>query len=66
MISYFKELENPTGYCLDLIDNRGYNIKQFNIEKLPIDFFEKYTDLFTKIKNYDLLDDNNEKNKKNI
>lgn len=64
MISYFKELENPIGYCLDLIDNRGYDIKQFNIEKLPIDFFEKYADLFTKIKNYDLLDDNNEKNKK--
>lgn len=64
MFSYFKELENPNEYYLDLINTRLYSKTDIDLKILPLEFFGKYELLFLKIKNFDLLFDNNNKEKK--
>lgn len=64
MISYFKELENPNSYYLDLISTRLYSKNDIDLKVLPLNFFEKYKQLFYKIKNFDLLFEINNKEKK--
>lgn len=64
MVSYFKELENLDNYYLDLINTRSYYKSDIDLKILPLDFFEKYRQLFLKIKMFDLLFENNNKEKK--
>lgn len=64
MVRYFEELENPDNYYLDLINTRLYYEKDIDLEVLPLSFFEKYSQLFLKIKKYDLLFENNNKERK--
>lgn len=64
MVSYFKELENPKDYYLDLINTRLYSQQDIDLKTLPLEFFEKYSLLFFKIKNFDLLFEKNSKEKK--
>lgn len=42
MVNYFKELENPNGYYLDLINTRLYGRDDIDLKILPLDFFKKY------------------------
>lgn len=64
MVKYFKELENPNSYYLDLINTRLYNKTDIDLRTLPLEFFEKYNQLFLKIEKYDLLYEINKKEKK--
>lgn len=64
MIRYFKELEKPNDYYLDLINTRLYGKTNIDLKVLPLEFFEKYNYLFFKIENFDLLFENNDKRKK--
>lgn len=64
MVRYFKELENPNDYYLDLINTRLYRKTDIDLEVLPLEFFEKYNHLFLKIENFDLLFEINHKRKK--
>ena len=64
MVKYFKELENPDGYYLDLINTRLYDKTDIDLKMLPLEFFEKYSKLFYKIKELDLLFDCNGLSKK--
>lgn len=64
MIRYFKELENPNGYYLDLINTGLYGKTNIDLKVLPLEFFEKYSQLFLKIENFDLLFDSNGLDKK--
>lgn len=64
MVRYFKELENPNGYYLDLINTKLYGKNDIDLKVLPLDFFERYKQLFLKIKKFDLLFEINDKEKK--
>lgn len=64
MVSFFRELENPNGYYIDFNDISSCNKKEVNLEILPITFFEKYSYLFKKIEEYDLLFEKNNNGKK--
>ena len=64
MVRYFKEIENPNDYYLDLINTRLYCKTDIDLKALPLDFFEKYSQLFLKIENFDLLFEINHKEKK--
>lgn len=62
MIKYFKELENPSNYYLELPNlNSNGPLGDIDIKTLPINFFNKYAILFQKIIEYDLLFDTNDK-----
>ena len=63
MIKYFKELENRNGQYLDLIDTSRYFYHDITPNYIPLDYFLKHKILFDRIKEYDLL---NEKNNKQI
>lgn len=54
MIKYFKELENKENYTILFYNNWKNETKKF-YAKIPIDFFDKYNDLFKKIKELDSL-----------
>ena len=62
MVKYFIELEEPNKQHLNLIEEVYY--RPIDIDNLPKEFFIKYKDLFNRIKSYDLLHDNNNKEKK--
>ena len=64
MVSYFKELEDPNDYYLNLINTRSYCRNDVDLKVLPLEFFEKYSYLFSKIKNLDLLFEINDTVKK--
>lgn len=64
MVRYFKELENPNNYYLDLIDTNIHNQDSIDLKILPLEFFEKYSSLFYKIRELDLLFDSNGLDKK--
>lgn len=64
MVRYFKEIENPNDYYLDLIDTRLYGKTDIDLKVLPLEFFKKYDHLFFKIENFDLLFEINHKRKK--
>lgn len=60
MIKYFKELENSNKQYLNLIDTRILYKKDIKLNFLPLDFFIKHKFLFNRIKEYDLLYENND------
>lgn len=64
MVSYFKELENPNDYYLDLMNTRLCCGSGIDLKELNLSFFEKYARLFILIKNLDLLFENSSKEKK--
>ena len=65
MIKYFKELENPNGQYLDLIEKyNSLNYHDIKPNYIPLDYFFKHKDLFDIIKEYDLLYEKNNKQKK--
>ena len=63
MVRYFKELEDPNNYYLDLINTRLYSETNIDLKILPSEFFEKYNYLFFIIKNFNLLFEINQKRK---
>lgn len=64
MVSYFKELENPSGYYLELVNTKLYEKNDIDLKVLPFDFFRKYSRLFHLIKDFDLLFEFRNKEKK--
>lgn len=64
MVNYFKELENPNDYYLDLVNNRLYNQQDIYLKTLPLEFYKKYGRIFFLIKKYDLLHEKGSKERK--
>lgn len=46
MIKYFKELDNRDDYYLALVNVEDNGRKQVFDYKIPLSFFEKYSDIF--------------------
>lgn len=55
MIKYFKELEDRDSQYLQLIEESRFKNNNIRVDFLPLDFYEKYENLFSILLNLDVL-----------
>ena len=54
MVKYFEELDHPNDFYLNLVSDKRM-LKSIDINTIPLEFFEKYKNLFERIEKYNLL-----------